>query len=188
MEANEESQGNLPMRNMTAILWKPPDIPTIKINVNATVRGNPGPARIRCELRDHIGHWLEGEARNIDDTTQVKAELLTILHGLKLAWGRGCNQVILESDSANAIDLITGKRESRRHMRNLIQSCKDMLARDWLVKVVQTCRVANHVVDWIAKWAIDQVLRSYSLISLTQQLCQILEKETDGRSRNQTLI
>ena len=52
-----------------------------------------------------MGQWQLGFMINIGQATQIAAELLSILKGLKIAWEEGCRFVELESDSQVSINL-----------------------------------------------------------------------------------
>lgn len=80
----------------------------------------------------------------------VKLDLITmvyVLHG----WEAGIRiRLVLEIDSLMAQRLMMGKNCDAMAAANLVQTCRDMLARFWTVKVVYVYREANHVADWCA--------------------------------------
>lgn len=49
-------------------------------------------------LRDSNGKWLTGFSSCGGITTNMTAELLAILHGLRVAWNSGFKRVICETD------------------------------------------------------------------------------------------
>lgn len=54
------------------------------------------------------------------------------------------------------------------------------MRRTWREELVHIYREANRVVDWIAKWGNNQVIGVYELISITQQILQLVDEEAHG--------
>ena len=55
--------------------WKYPAKGWIKLNVDGCSKGNPGLAGAGGVMRDHMGTWIGGFARNISICSSVIAEL-----------------------------------------------------------------------------------------------------------------
>ena len=76
-------------KDFAQIGWKYPADGWIKFNVNGCSKGNPGLAGAGGVIRDHIGSWIGGFARNIGLYSSVTAELWAIYSGLQLVWDKG---------------------------------------------------------------------------------------------------
>ena len=55
--------------------WKYPTEEWIKLNVDGCSKGNPGTTGVGGVIRDHMGSWIGGFARNIGFCSSVTAEL-----------------------------------------------------------------------------------------------------------------
>jgi len=71
-------------------------------------------------IRDHMGAYLCGFGAYIGSASVLKAELMAILFGFKLAWSRGFRKIRVESDSLNAIRLIPGQGSNLRPCYDII--------------------------------------------------------------------
>ncbi|KAK2638305.1 hypothetical protein Ddye_026100 [Dipteronia dyeriana] len=56
-------------------------------------------------VRDHLKTWVIGFALNKGSGRVLKAELWSILEGLKLVWQYGFRKIIVEIDSKLAVDI-----------------------------------------------------------------------------------
>ena len=65
--------------------WNPPLFGSIKVNVDSSSLGNLSSAGCGGLARDSSGAWLRGFYCSIGVASNLYAELLAILHGLKLA-------------------------------------------------------------------------------------------------------
>lgn len=83
----------------------------MKINTDASVRGDPGSAAIAGVAKDHLGRWLVGFQSGIGITSSTTAECWAILKGLELAWSNGFRKVLLESDFQLAINALKVENE-----------------------------------------------------------------------------
>lgn len=107
-----------------------------------------------CVARDINGQWLVGEARGVGRAEPLSVELCAIYYGLQLTWKRNYRNVILRSDSLDAIRLILGGGNGNADDRELTEGCKVLLTREWVVEVEHVFREGNRVADWLAKSAI----------------------------------
>ena len=86
---------------------------------------------------------MGGFVNQLGICSPMEAELWGALEGLKLAWGMGMKQIILESDSAKIVGLLNGSKDIMVRDRNLLASCLKMVKEDWQLKVAHTYREAN---------------------------------------------
>ena len=121
-------------------------------------KGNPGIAGAGGVLRDQMGSWIRGFARNIGICSSVTAELWAIYEGLLLTWDKGFRKVVLESDSRVAVGFITGDNVRVDKNYNLIMQIKNMVSREWEVEILHVYREANCVADWLANFGLTREL------------------------------
>lgn len=92
---------------------------------------------------------------------------------MKMAWRKKYTKVIVESDSMEAIELVLSTGVIENGDRQIIVSCKELLARPWEVELKHTFREANRVLDWVAKWAVSRGVEVLELNFLPQELVDI---------------
>jgi ribonuclease HI len=77
---------------------------------------------------------------------------MALYHGLRLAWELNIKELICYSDSGTAINLITEPVDEWHHYAAILLNIKDILARDWRVKITHTLREGNACTDFLAKF------------------------------------
>lgn len=81
----------------------------------------------------------------------LKAELLGIYNGLKLAWGRGITKLLCYTDSLHAKILLTEKSETYHRYASIVQDIRDLLNLPWQADLVHVLREGNQSADHLAK-------------------------------------
>lgn len=136
--------------SMREVVWTPPPDNVIKVNVDGSSLGNPGPAGFGGLIRNHLGEWICGFSGSCGFADNLAAELQGINYGLELAWHKGYRNVILESDSKCALDLLTATT-TFHSLSPLLVHINSLLIRDWNVKLQHNHREGNECADWMAK-------------------------------------
>ncbi|KAA3473259.1 Non-LTR retroelement reverse transcriptase-like [Gossypium australe] len=85
---------------------------------------------------------------NTDGSRHLITELWAIADGLDIAWKRGGKQLLVESDCLIAVNMRNGQTEETEG--SLARIVRELLARDWHVKVMFTPRTANMATESIA--------------------------------------
>lgn len=130
--------------------WYPPSNDTIKVNVDGSSLGNPGRAGYGRLLKNRLGEWICGFSGSCGFADNLTAEVYAIIHGLDLAWNHGYRDIILESDSKSAIDLLYTVQQYHP-IFPLMDHIHGVLARQWKVEIQHTLREGNECADWMAK-------------------------------------
>ncbi|XP_057450644.1 uncharacterized protein LOC130742570 [Lotus japonicus] len=91
-----------------------------------------------------------------NDPNILHLKLLAIFHGLSLAWNRGVRAVECQSDSLDAVKLVSSVPPLRHSYASLIWDIKDLLSRSWQVVVYHTLRKGNACADFLAKHGAEQ--------------------------------
>ena len=81
-----------------SILWKWPSPGTVKLNVDGSFLGNPGPSGGGGVVRSPSDDVLFGFAMSFGIKTNMEAEALALLDGIKLCIERGHTAVDIETD------------------------------------------------------------------------------------------
>ena len=116
---------------------------SIKINVDGSSRGAPGDSAIGGLGRSTSGEWLFGFAGRIDRGFAISAEIKAITYGLNLAWNKGYRDVMVESDSSQAVQFICRDMVPPIDLIPVIQEFTDLTNRNWKVEINHVIREAN---------------------------------------------
>jgi ribonuclease HI len=133
------------------VSWHPPPKNVIKVNVDGSSIGNPGPSGFGGLLRNTFGGWITGFAGSCGFTSNINAELQAISHDLDIAWNHGFRNVICESDFQTALKLIQEGVPSTHPYAPLVDYIRSLIHKKWQLVLVHTLRKGNASVDWIAK-------------------------------------
>lgn len=90
-----------------------------------------------------------------DTTHSLEAELWAIYHGLSIAWGRGFKNLIIESNSANAIRLLYDECNGLHSRSHLIRGIQRIIVPPSDVRWKHDLREANQLADILAKESLD---------------------------------
>lgn len=134
-------------------------------------------------LHDRYGQWILGFSGSCGFTTNINDELLAIHKGLNLAWNKGYNQVVCESDSQPALDLIAQGTHHLHPHAPLVTSIRAFWLYPWEVSFQHSFREGNAVTDWLAKEGalFDQGLTLWR--SCPKELSLILLADASGSVR-----
>ncbi|GKV02365.1 hypothetical protein SLEP1_g14812 [Rubroshorea leprosula] len=131
--------------------WSKPHFPTIKLNTDGSSIGNPSLSGSGGILKDSLGNWVLGYARNIGFSSPLAAELWAIRDGLVLAIQRGFHNLIVESDSKVAVLLLTKGCVSTHPHSTLILDCRMLMQKIHQIHLVNIVRERNMCADQLAK-------------------------------------
>lgn len=95
------------INNSIQIGWMSPIAGAVALNCDGSVSNASLLASCVGVVRDDSGHFIFGFSVNLGSCTILAAELWGIFHGLKIAWSRGFMNIVVQSDSKNAINLLT---------------------------------------------------------------------------------
>jgi ribonuclease HI len=121
--------------------------------VDGSSLGNPGRIGAGDLIRASMGNFLVGFTVFAGIACNLLPELLAMAKGLKLAWDRGYRKIICHSDSKDALRLLFANQVGSHKYRALIFEIRELLSRDWTVRIEHTFREANFCADFMAKFA-----------------------------------
>lgn len=124
-------------------------------------------------LRDSAGAWLGGFVQNLGICSSIRAELWAVYTGLTMAWNMGFSKVILEVDSQCVLDLIGKGCEDTNPNAPLVTSIRQVITRDWTVRLQHIYREGNFCADWLAR-AINEEFLRLSKLSLVYKVLRAL--------------
>ncbi|MED6213778.1 hypothetical protein PIB30_096649 [Stylosanthes scabra] len=108
----------------------------------------------------------------------LRCEPFAIWKGLILAWDKGFRQVICETDSLDAFNLVHCELSYVMEHRDLVSKIKDVELLPWSMRITLIQRSANNAADYLAKQAASSQLPyrewsdpSYDINLVIQQDC-----------------
>ncbi|PNT67131.1 hypothetical protein BRADI_3g21421v3 [Brachypodium distachyon] len=94
--------------------WKPPDVDSVKLNMDGSFSPDNGSAGIGIVLHNHRGEVIFSACSSIPHCTgALKAELKACEEGLRAALGWSEKFIILESDCAETLSMACSKHPDR---------------------------------------------------------------------------
>ncbi|XP_056175267.1 uncharacterized protein LOC115691638 isoform X3 [Syzygium oleosum] len=154
----------------------------VKLNTSGFSRGNTGSAGAGGTVHTSSGNWVLGYSLNLGKWSSLVADLWAIFQGLKLVWDRGYRQVLVVSDSCTALECLKTAPQTSDPNSDLIQSCRDLMSRDWDCNVGHISREKNAAAAWLAD---HSELYPWGLTELDdppQELAHILKNQDNGIS------
>lgn len=166
------------------VAWQCPMTGWVKINVDGAVAKRSGQAACGGLIRFAQGKWLSGFRHHVGSSSILVAELWGIWKGLQIAWTHGHRRVILETDSAEALQAIQ-KATSLHPQFNICQEVWELLHQDWVCDVQLIWREANGCADILAKEALGMATQSAILSEAPPSLVLALafDLQEGGSSR-----
>ncbi|MCH88087.1 ribonuclease H protein [Trifolium medium] len=169
-----------PSRHLT---WSPPLDSIIKVNVDGSSLSNTGRSGFGGLMRNNNGEWLLGFFGFSFITTCLAAELYLILHGLHMAYDVGHKDIIIESYSMEALNLIMSEAQPLHPYAPLISQISQLRCQDWVASFQNTLRQGNECADWLVKHGAssEDVLQVWTVCP--SQLHHILLSNANGVAR-----
>lgn len=133
------------------IKWHKDDDHSIIVNMDDSCIGNLGRVDFGGLIRNFDGSWITGFSGFIGISNNIHAELLALLHGVKLAWHKGFCDIICYSDSMNVISLLRDPLPPFHKYVVLVQEIRAFMSRDWSVATRHTLMEGNQCTNFLAK-------------------------------------
>ncbi|EEF50715.1 nucleic acid binding protein, putative [Ricinus communis] len=176
-ERNELGNCSTPIPK--SISWEPPTTGCMKLNTDGAKRGEDGPAAAGGLIRDSRGRWIRGFKCYMGlGSTSVKAELLGLIEGLKLARKIGCEKLIVETDNEGVVQMIKIKTNRQNDNYILASEIQQLLQKGW---EVQHCKnKQNRCADRLANYGLEEphVYQELSCPPMYRDLHDILKQES----------
>ncbi|GAU46201.1 hypothetical protein TSUD_401610 [Trifolium subterraneum] len=112
--------------------------------------GDPGRVGFGGLIRK--GNRVDGFSGFLGISNTTFAELMAILHGLRIARNLSCNHIYCYSDSQTVLDLISKDFSTFHHYVAIIAKIQDFLKMEWEARLLHTLREGNTSSDFLAKF------------------------------------
>ncbi|XP_058737868.1 TMV resistance protein N-like isoform X3 [Vicia villosa] len=128
----------------------------VKLNVDSCCMENPRNAGYGGLFRDVEGNWLGGFYGSLGFATNMKAELYAICQGLITAWDLGYKNMLVETDSLEAINHIEEANIEHDAYRSLVADIRSLMKRNWSLNLVHSLREDNACADILSRLGAEQ--------------------------------
>ena len=160
--------------------WQAPPHGFAKLNVDGAVDLRRKTSSCGGIVRNRDGLVLGGFTCNIGYCSVIETELWAIYHGLNYAWDSGIRNLILESDSANAVKLVKSRVSAAHPLAHLVCGICNLLHRDWTVFISHILQEGNQAADLCAVKGQNDCI-SLHLFSLPPlEFEQVLKEDREG--------
>lgn len=129
--------------------WAPPPDNFFKLNSDGSLRD--GIATAGGIIRNHRGEWVAGFSMNIGPSSIQDSEIWGLRQGLFLALQTGIKNLIVESDSLEAIQALNQDISPTTPAPALVLDCKGLLLKFEATRLRHSPRETNHAADFLAK-------------------------------------
>ncbi|CAL9003150.1 unnamed protein product [Prunus brigantina] len=134
--------------------WEPPSAGVFKLNVDGSRKVAFGHIGVGGVLRDVSGDWCSGFAVNLGKGQILEAELWGLFFGLRMTVAKGFNNLIVEMDSAVAIQLVQQHDSLTLHpLASLVSGCWQLMQQLENCSLHHIFREKNNVADRLAAWS-----------------------------------
>ncbi|XP_016648950.1 PREDICTED: putative ribonuclease H protein At1g65750 [Prunus mume] len=134
--------------------WEPPISGQFKLNVDGSRRNGSGHIGAGGVIRNSSGDWISGFAVNLGKGQILEAEIWGLFFGLKLAVDKEIDNLVVEMDSAIAVQLIQKQGLTDVHpLAALVASCWELMHMINCCSVYHVYREKNCVADCLATWS-----------------------------------
>ncbi|CAN1788050.1 Putative ribonuclease H protein At1g65750, partial [Linum perenne] len=137
-------------RTEVCISWEPAPPEWVTLNSDGSVISESGQAAAGGLIWDYQGHCIAAFSENLGSCSITRAELRGVVSGLQLAWDRGYRKVQLQIDSQCAVLLLQSDDRTDHLHATTIRHARELLRRDWEVRIRHVYRESNHVADHLA--------------------------------------
>ncbi|EOY08885.1 Uncharacterized protein TCM_024158 [Theobroma cacao] len=134
--------------------WSTPPPRTLKLNTDGVAKGKPRLAGNEGVIRDHHGFIRETFSENIGIQDSNFVKFYAIREGISLFFSSPwvtTHSVVVENDSANAINWVQHHCKVLWRMKNTSNSIETFLRRSTRFTFKQIMREANNIADGLAK-------------------------------------
>ncbi|WVY92025.1 hypothetical protein V8G54_037539 [Vigna mungo] len=138
------------------VCWIPPPKGFVKINCDGAYTWDGKKAAAGGVIRDSQGEFLFAFSSVLRVDSAAEAELFAIKLGMEIGISMGYKNLIVESDSLTAIQLINRRVIHQRHpFYALVSSIMEMGANADYITWNHAFRVTNSVADGLAKYGLS---------------------------------
>lgn len=152
----EEIRIHTPRDIARKVEWLPPIAGVLKVNVDGSSRGSPGPSGIGGVVRNHSKEFVGIFSEAVGMLWAYEAEVLAILKGLQFCKSHCLNHLLIESDSILAVGWVNNKSNRPWKLGNELNLIDNLRTELDVLEVAHIFREANPVADDLAKSGVER--------------------------------
>ena len=134
--------------------WVKPPLGHFKLNVDGS-RDENGTIGAGGIIRNWSGSWIQGFSHNIGGGELIQAEVWGIFIGLKMTNDLQIKKLLIESDSAIAVNLLMSADIDLHPLATIIRNCHGLMKLFDSCQIQHVYRECNYVADALAKNSLD---------------------------------
>ena len=133
--------------------WARPPVGAVKLNVDGSFVEQHGTAGAGMILRDSSGHIVLSSCRSLRYcTSALEAELGAFMVGIALALQWSQEPIIVETDNASLVKMVTSTAKDVSHLGHLVAEVKAMVRSGRDIRIVKIPRSQNKASDALARY------------------------------------
>ncbi|CAN1172287.1 Putative ribonuclease H protein At1g65750, partial [Linum perenne] len=119
-------------------------------NSNGSLYKNPASSTVGGIIRDDSGNFIAAFSTNLGICSIMRSELRAIVEGMKLAWNKGIRRLRIQTDSKDAVTILSKPYSVNNQHASLIAQLSELSSSDWQVSIHHIYRKANYAADHLA--------------------------------------
>lgn len=127
----------------------------LKLNTDGCARGDPDEGGFGGLIRDEVGTWLCSFFGKLETCYSLEAEMWSIYKGLTIVLKKGLAEVVIETDSTIAQEMITNGPPPNCPYRAIVEDARHLL-QQCNCSIHHIVREANQCADKLANMGADQ--------------------------------
>ncbi|KAK9924550.1 hypothetical protein M0R45_032915 [Rubus argutus] len=158
LKANQKNQNQRDKHDTIAIRardqkWVPPQADFVKLNTDGSWLKSSSEGGLGVIARNASGHLVGGVANQVQANSVIQVELLAISEALSLASKKRRDKIEIESDTRDALDAITGKKNSDWEAYPILCQIRRKKAFFSQIRWSWASREVNQAADCLASFA-----------------------------------
>ncbi|CAN0880337.1 Putative ribonuclease H protein At1g65750, partial [Linum grandiflorum] len=152
------------------ISWTSAPPPFITLNTDGSVLATSRKATAGGVLHDSLGNGIAAFSSSLGNCSITRAELTGVIEGMETAGRLGVRHLEVQCDSACAVHFLSQPTIGEHQHTTLVY--KQLLERQWVVRIKHIYREGNHVADTLANIGHELALGTHSIPLATPTLQQ----------------
>ncbi|BFG29433.1 hypothetical protein CerSpe_157060 [Prunus speciosa] len=171
-------------KTLVSLAWEPPATGGFKLNVDGSRKNSNGAIGAGGVIRDSTGDWVTGFTVNLGKGQILEAEIWGLFFGLKLAAEKGIHNLVVEMDSAIAVQLFQRSGTPSSHpLAGVLSDCRRFAEQLGNCGVNHVYREQNSVADCLAQASYNGDLGICPLVSAPAWIGTCLADDVMGSSK-----
>ncbi|KAL4273826.1 hypothetical protein GQ457_13G020550 [Hibiscus cannabinus] len=170
----------VPASSLVSLLqWTPPATGWVSLNADASLSLTSGIGTVGGVFRNSAGNWICGYHKCVGFVSILQAELWSVLVGLQVARSFGFDRLIVQSDSSQAIKLLTDPLQ-QGHRLPLVCAIESLCQASSQVDFRWIPRELNMVADCLSKLPSLPQFELSVISDIPESVRPLLDRDKNG--------